>query len=1006
MNPPATEPVRWGQILAESTRSALQPRQWFATMRHPVDAMRRTVGGAPLAPLLILFGLNAVDELDRTGFGILVPNIRDSLKMSNKGILSLIGLTLLGALLLQLPIAVWADRGNRVRLALLGALTWAAFSVMTGLSATIWMLIIARSGAGIGRAVVDPTHNSLLADYYPVERRAPVYSFHRSANAFGQFVGPLLAGGLTRLTGDWHVPFFVFAVPSIVLVVVGARLKEPIRGAHERLAMGSDAETAAVEEPTISFGESYRLVSRIESLRRIWYAIPFLAVAIIGFVSLAGILYEDVYRLDELHRGYLAAAVEPFQLIGLAVGGAVGMRLFVRSPALIFRFMRGVAIASAVFALCFAFAPTLWLTVVANIALTACLSLLLPGILASLSLAVPAKARAVGFAVASYWAIPGLLILPLVGWITDTVGARVGMAVLAPVLVVGGLIVSTVGPVIERDIHDVWTSSLVQSEQLLERREGRSTLLNVRDLHVAYDKLKVLTGVSLSVSEGEVVALLGTNGAGKSTLLNAICGAVEASFGAVVFDGRDITHAPPHEIARLGIVQMPGGKGVFGSLSVDENLRVAETIRRSDPDLAVDRERILATFPVLAERLDETAANLSGGQQQQLALAMALLTRPRLLIIDELSLGLAPVWVAQLAETVKKVAREGTTIVLVEQSVNVALNLADTAYFMEKGQIRFHGPTAELLERPDLLRSVFLGSAGGDAAAPDAAAPDPETPATVSTETPSAALTARDVACVFGGVHAVDGVDLDIAAGEIVGLIGPNGAGKTTLLDALSGFTPIARGSVSLDGVDVTTDSAAARSRQGLGRSFQDARLFPGLTVEETIKVALESHLLARDALNAILRTPLQVDSEWDAQRRTDALIDRFGLGDYRDKLVSELSTGSRRIVDLACVVGHEPKVLMLDEPSSGIAQRETEALGPLLRSIRQELGCSMVIVEHDMPLITALADRLVAMEEGRVIAVGPPDEVLNNPRVVESYLGMRPEMVARSGAPAGEVQP
>ena len=147
-------------------------------------------------PLLILFGLNAVDELDRTGFGILLPNIRDAFGMSNTGILTLVGLTALGALLLQLPIASCADRGNRVFITLLGAVVWAVFSLFTGAATAVWMLVLARTGTGIGRAVVDPTHNSLLSDYYAVDRRPAVFSFHRAANVLGQFIGPLLAGAL------------------------------------------------------------------------------------------------------------------------------------------------------------------------------------------------------------------------------------------------------------------------------------------------------------------------------------------------------------------------------------------------------------------------------------------------------------------------------------------------------------------------------------------------------------------------------------------------------------------------------------------------------------------------------------------------------------------------------------------------------------------------------------------------------------------------------------------
>jgi MFS family permease len=496
------QPVGWGSLLLESSRTVVQPSHWWPSIRHPIEALRRAVGDGPLMALVVLFGLNAVDELDRTGFGILIPNIRDDLGLSNAGILSLVAISLLIAFLLQLPIAVAADRYPRVPIAIAGAIAWGVFSLFTGLANGALMLVIARSGAGIGRAVVDPTHNSLLADYYAVDRRSSVYSIHRGANVLGQFAGPLLAGGLAAATGSWRTPFFVFVIPTVVFAALALRLREPVRGGQERKAAGGDEAMIALAEPQASFEEAFRLCNEIPSLRRLWYSVPFLSVSLIGFVSLAGILYEQTYNLDELQRGYLAAAVEPFQFVGLAVGAAMGTKLFMRDPSLVFKFLRVVAIVSGVFALAFALAPTVWLTVVANIALTSCLAIILPGLLASLSVAIPARARAVGFAIASYWAIPGLLVLPLIGWLTDRYSARVGMLVMVPVLVVGGLIVSTAASTIQGDIADVWTGSLARAEDARERAEGRAKLLVVRDLHVSYDNLRVLTGLSMEVGGG------------------------------------------------------------------------------------------------------------------------------------------------------------------------------------------------------------------------------------------------------------------------------------------------------------------------------------------------------------------------------------------------------------------------------------------------------------------------------------------------------------------------
>jgi ABC-type branched-subunit amino acid transport system ATPase component len=398
----------------------------------------------------------------------------------------------------------------------------------------------------------------------------------------------------------------------------------------------------------------------------------------------------------------------------------------------------------------------------------------------------------------------------------------------------------------------------------------------------------------------------------------------------------------------------------------------------------------------------DAAADLSGGQQQMLALGMAFVARPRLLMIDELSLGLAPVIVEQLLPVVRELRDQGTTIILVEQSVNTALTVAETAYFMEKGEIRFHGLTTELLERPDVLRSVFLEGASAAHATAGGGATRPLAEPRAAPASTTIALQTIDLVRRFGGVRALDGVSMSVRAGEIVGIIGPNGAGKTTLFDVVSGFTRADSGAVVLGTRDVTALSANERARVGLGRSFQDARLFPALTVEEAIAVALDRWVEVRDPLLAALHLPAVFDAEEKVRLRVAELIELLGLGAFRSKFVRELSTGSRRIVDLACVLAHRPTVVLLDEPSSGIAQRETEALAPLLLRIREGLGASMVVIEHDMPLVTAVSDRMIAMDQGRVVAEGTPDAVLNDPHVVESYLGTSADVIARSGTPVG----
>jgi ABC-type branched-subunit amino acid transport system ATPase component len=255
-------------------------------------------------------------------------------------------------------------------------------------------------------------------------------------------------------------------------------------------------------------------------------------------------------------------------------------------------------------------------------------------------------------------------------------------------------------------------------------------------------------------------------------------------------------------------------------------------------------------------------------------------------------------------------------------------------------------------------------------------------------------LRANDLVKRYGGIRAVEHASIDVHRGEILGVIGPNGAGKTTLFELLTGFTRPDSGSVEFEGRDITDLGPAHRAHAGIVRTFQNSPLFPTLTVVECIATALER------------ATPTRVRSAmlgWSRpeRRRIEqaiALAERFGLGAYVDHQMKELSTGTRRICELACITALAPKVLLLDEPAAGLAQREVEALVPVLRSLRRELDCTMIVIEHDLPMLSRLVDRMVAMVAGEVVAVGTPDEVSRHPIVVAAYLGDRDIAIERSG--------
>jgi ABC-type branched-subunit amino acid transport system ATPase component/MFS family permease len=977
---------------------------------------KKFLEGWSSTPLLLLFALNLVDELDRTAFSTVLPEIKDDFGLSLTGVSTLVALVVPAAVLIGLPIAHYADRRRRTRFVCSMAVTWGVFSFLTGLAPVLLLLGMARVGSGLGRGVNEPLYNSLLPDYYPLRVRAKVFAFHRAANNLGQFAGPIIAGGLVGVLGlSWRVPFFLFAIPTFILVALCLKkLSEPVRGGHERRALGADEETVAIEEKPASFSESWRTLMGVKTLKRFYMSLPFFFASLIGLQQFLSLFYDEVFGLKAGARGVVLALDEPFAILGLVVGAPLLQRALNKRPALGMRLigMAGLAIASLIALQ--AVSPTLWMAIPVGYLRAALGAILIPGVYAVLSLVIPPKARTLGFAAGGVFGLLGAPIIVIVGAIGDNYGLRVGILMLLPIYLIGSAILFSCASFIDNDIAKVRSASLAQAEARKARLEGDPKVLLVRDLDVSYGQTQVLFDVDFHVDEGEIVALLGTNGAGKSTLLNAISGLVEPTGGAIVYDGHDITMSDANTTVAEGIVFVPGGKGVFPTLTVEENLNLAGWLFAKDPDyLKQATEQVLEYFPVLHKRWNQKAGNLSGGEQQMLTLGQAFIAQPKLLMIDELSLGLAPVIVEQLLDIVRAIHANGTTIILVEQSVNVAMSLAKRAVFMEKGEVRFDGPTNELLERPDVLRAVFLqgtdaarGNGNGNGKAPAKVREKRAFQAHCEhcgTEH-KMALETVEVSVSFGGINAVNGVDLSVHEGQILGLIGPNGAGKTTIFDLISGYLVPTGGRVLFGGQDITELAPEQRAMLGLGRSFQDARLFPSMTVRETIAVALERHIPTKDPVAAALMSPATKASEARIDEEVERLIELMHLEAFADKFIGELSTGSRRVVDLACSVAHDPKVLLLDEPSSGIAQRETEALGPLLLDMRDKTGAALIVIEHDMPLITGISDELIALDLGTVIARGQPEAVVSDPRVVESYLGGNDAVINRSGA--GEAVP
>ena len=252
----------------------------------------------------------------------------------------------------------------------------------------------------------------------------------------------------------------------------------------------------------------------------------------------------------------------------------------------------------------------------------------------------------------------------------------------------------------------------------------------------------------------------------------------------------------------------------------------------------------------------------------------------------------------------------------------------------------------------------------------------------------SSALEAANVTVTFGGLRALDAVSVDVAEGSITGLIGPNGAGKTTLFNAATGVVPLTSGHVRIFGQDVTGWPVHRRARLGVGRTFQRLELFGSVTVLENLIVAVESHLGRGNVFTDLLALPQTVETRWEAEERALAVLELVGLSEYAASLAGDLPLGLARLVEIGRALCTEPRLLLLDEPSSGLRLEESQRLSALLRTLRDDQGLSLLVVEHDMDFVLNLCDAVSVLDFGRVLAAGTPDEIRRDPAVQAAYLG------------------
>ncbi|MEN3274152.1 MAG: hypothetical protein V7636_2913 [Actinomycetota bacterium] len=956
----------------------------------------RDLGTTPygLRPIVLMSLIALFQVLDDQAFAFALPDIIREFHISFTAISSIIAMVGFFAVVLGVWLGYLSDRVRRLPLFLGG-------TTLSGVMAMIAATAHSNLSLGVPRVVNTGTEKaseapqfSLIADYYPPDARGRAYGLQGMAGALGGVLGPVVAAALITMVGlRWT--FVLVGLPIFALGLIGfVLLREPVRGYFERKHEGATDETANREDDPPSFAEAWRTVWSVRTLRRYFIGAVILGLGLTPFFSLYQLFLSEQYGLTTGMRGVVSAVFILGGLAGTFIGAAAIDVLARERPERAMSLFALFGTIASLGMLVLAFGPPLGVVVFGITFFFFGVSLTGPAQAAIISQVTPPNVRGVGVQVVSLSALPAIGFgVPIFGQLVAHQGWGMAIGISVPLLILGSLVIGSAGGTFDLDRRSAFAASLAAEEWRAAKESGAAKLLVCRDVTVHYDNVQVLFGVDLDIEQGEIVALLGTNGAGKSTLLRAISGTHEASGGAIVFDGRDITHMPPHEVAHRGVVSMPGGRGVFPALTVRENLQLARGMVPDADDFEQRLAEVFDIFPILRTRAGASAGALSGGEQQQLSLAQAFLANPTLLMIDELSLGLSPVVTGELIEKVREIHARGTTVIVVEQSVNVALELADRAVFMEKGAVRFSGPTTALLARPDILRAVYVKGTGGNAAAAS------DTRRIERLREAPIALEVEGVEKRYGGVTALDGVSFSVSTGMVLGILGPNGSGKTTLFDVISGFQPADAGTVRMEGIDITALSATSRAEGGLIRRFQDARLFPSLTVYETVLLALDQQLTGKSTLANALALPGTRRGERRLARRADELIELLGLDAYRDKFVKELSTGLRRITDLACTLARQPRVLLLDEPSSGIAQSEAEGLAPLLRRIQHETGATMLIIEHDVPLLTRVSDELLVMATGKVLVRGAADVVLDDERVVEAYLGTSEAAVNRSGS-------
>jgi ABC-type branched-subunit amino acid transport system ATPase component len=664
----------------------------------------------------------ALDEATAYVISVIGPDFSSSLGISPSTYVMLASQrqTLVGLTALQFA-QLFYRRQLRARLANNFGLQYGPSLVVASLITWAPGMSFAIGSAGAGAAVVYAAHRPMLMDAHPPERRLRVLSFHRAAGVLGVIGSAVLVTTVSSMLGfSWRGMLLGIGLLFTVLSFAGLRLRDPGYGKFDsdRIAglMRDDENRfpARAGDPTeLTFWEAVRRVWLIPAVRRLLAVWAVLGVAVNPVVTYQGFWLKDEFGLTADQRAYFYAGTWVLALPALWLAARKGEKIWRTDPSRLIR-LTAYLLAAMAAGLILAIVPVLGVSFFGFSIVFAAEAVTVATLSVALMTLVRPRQRPIVTALSAlfFGLVGGEGGAILLSGLATAYSDAVAIGVLALPALGAAVLLARTAPHLGKDL-DAIVHEMLEDEgvsEVVARARHEVPLLACRGIDFSYGQLQVLHKVDFTVAEGELIGLLGVNGAGKSSLLKVISGIGLPSSGSVRLQGRDITYLDAERRVKMGITQIPGGRAVFGPMTVTENLRgMGYALGRDRRRLDAAIDECYDAFPALASCRNRNAATLSGGEQQMLAMSKAFILRPRLLLIDELSLGLAPIVVDQLLDLVRRINTAGTAVVLVEQSISVALHVVTHAYFMEKGEIRFNGPAGELIGRDDLLRAVFLG---------------------------------------------------------------------------------------------------------------------------------------------------------------------------------------------------------------------------------------------------------------------------------------------------------